>query len=132
VKAFYDAIRFIYPAWYLPYNSSAFKQFMTFKVIKDHYDSLSVRYHYKVIPPHDEMIQVARFLRKDPKRLQDAIELLKMNSGNYSTSTIAYEQLADTYLLANDTANARVTYEKAIALDKNNQQLQQKLANLNP
>ncbi len=132
VKAFYEAIHFIYPDWYLPYNNSAFKKKLSSDTIIKHYAALSSKYHYNVIPPHDEMIMISRFLRKDPARMKDALELLRMNTGNYPTSAAAQEQLADTYVMANDTANAIVAYQKALALDPTNESIKQKLSKINP
>ena len=95
--------------------------------IAEHYDSLSAKHGYKVIPPHDEIIMLGKFLRKDPNRLKDAIELLQMNIANYPTSAIASEQLGDTYAVANDTSNATTYYQKALALDPANETLKKKL-----
>jgi predicted alpha/beta superfamily hydrolase len=130
VKAFYDGIRFIYPNWYLPYNSSAFKKTMSSDTIIKHYEMLSVKYQYKVTLPHDEMIQLARFLRKDPARIKDALELLLVNTKNFPASAIAHEQLADTYAMSNDHSNALKAYQRALALDPSNETLKQKLNTL--
>jgi tetratricopeptide (TPR) repeat protein len=129
VKAFYDGIRFIYPNWYLPYNSAAFKRTMNSQLIKQHFDSLSVHYGYKVIAPHDDIIQISRFLRNDSNRIHDAIELLEMNASNYPLSAITWETLGDTWLKASNKVKAMEAYEKAIALDPANSNLQQKLKN---
>ncbi len=130
VKAFYDGIRFLYPAWHLPYNSSAFKKTMSSAVIKDHYAMLSKQYGYNVIPPHDEIILISRFLRNDPTRIKDAIELLRLNAINYPQSGINLETLGDTFLKAGDKVNALATYQKAMTFDTNNPSLQQKINNL--
>jgi predicted alpha/beta superfamily hydrolase len=130
VKAFYDGIRFVYPDWHLPYNSSAFKKTMNSSVIKEHYAQISKAYGYNVIPPHDEMILISRFLRNDPNRIKDAIELLQINATNYPTSVLNLETLGDTYLKAADPTNALAAYQKAMALDKSNQSIQQKITNL--
>ncbi|RZK00719.1 MAG: alpha/beta hydrolase, partial [Flavobacterium sp.] len=53
IKAFYDGMRFVYPNWHLPYNSSAFRKTMRSKMIIDHYTSLSKIDGYKVSPLHD-------------------------------------------------------------------------------
>jgi predicted alpha/beta superfamily hydrolase len=127
VKAFYDGIRLIYPDWYLPYNSSAFKKSMTAKIIKDHYADLRKKYDYNVVPPHDEMIQVSRFLRNDPKRIEDAIELLAMTAANFPSSVVVMETLGDTYLKAGDTKNAVASFQKALQLAPANRTIEQKL-----
>lgn len=130
VKAFYDGIRFIYPEWHLPYSSSAFKKTMTSVAIKEHYALLSARYGYSVIPPHDEIIQISRFLRNDSVRIKDAVELLQINAVNYPTSAINFETLGDTFLKVGDQAKALAAYQKAIALDKDNPEIRQKISRL--
>lgn len=127
VKAFYDGIRFIYPNWQLPYNSSAFRKTMNSKIIKDHFSELSKIYHYKVIPLHDELIMIGRFLRNDPDRISDAIELLQWNGENYPNSAVNWITLGDTYLKAKDEKNALLMYRKALVLDPGNAGISEKI-----
>jgi predicted alpha/beta superfamily hydrolase len=130
VKAFYDGIRFIYPEWHLPYNNSAFRKTINSQVVKQQYARLSSAYGYNVIPPHDEIIMISRFLRNDPNRIKDAIELLEMNAENYPASALNLETLGDTFVKAGDQANALTAYRKAILLDKDNQVIQKKISDL--
>jgi len=130
VKAFYDGIRFIYPNWHLPYNSSAFRKSMTSRIILDHYDTLSKIYGYQVIPLHDEINQIARFFRNDPQRINDAIELLKMNAVNYPSSAIVMETLGDTWLKTGNKNEALSCYRKALDLQTGNATLQKKISEL--
>jgi predicted alpha/beta superfamily hydrolase len=130
VKAFYDGLRFIYPDWFLPYNSSAFKKIMSSDTVIKHYNKLSARYGYKVIPPHDELNSLARFLRTDPKRIDDAIVLLKLNAINFPTSAKLYDLLGETYEKKGEKENARAAYVKAIELDPIDSVLKDKLKKL--
>ena len=131
VKAFYDGLRFIYPDWYLPYNSSAFKKIMNSDTIMRHYNKLSERYGYKVIPPHDELNMIARFLRNDPKRIDDAIVLLKLNSQNFPNSAKPYDLLGETLEKKGDKEQAKSAYLKALSLDPSNQVIKEKIDKLN-
>jgi len=130
VKAFYDGIRLIYPNWHLPYNSSAFKKSMSSQVIKDHFAALSKVYGYTIIPLHDEINLIGRFLRNDPARINDAIDLLEMNTVNYPNSAIAWETLGDTFNKAGDAAKALSSYQKAFLLNTTNESLAQKIKKL--
>ncbi len=130
VKAFYDGIRFIYPNWHLPYNSSAFKKTMSSKIIKDHFKQLSQQYGYNITPLHDEINQISRFLRNDPDRIKDAIELLQLNASNYPASSTVQETLGDTYIKAGDTKNALASYQKAMHLEPSNKNLPIKIKNI--
>jgi predicted alpha/beta superfamily hydrolase/DNA-binding beta-propeller fold protein YncE len=116
VKAFYDGLRLTYPDWYMPLSNAKFKQTVNAKIVRDHYAKLSSVYGYNVIPAHDEINAVGRFLRNDPKRLADAIELLEMNTLNFPNSVIARETLSDTYLKAGDKQKALAGYQKALLL----------------
>jgi hypothetical protein len=131
VKAFYDGLKHIYPDWHLPYNNSAFKKSMSAKIIKDHFAALSAKYGYKIKPLHDEINQISRFLRNDPNRVKDAIELLEMNAEHYPSSAVVYEHLGDTYVKAADMPKAAASFQKALQLDASNGQLKQKAASLN-
>ncbi|MFL5771950.1 MAG: alpha/beta hydrolase-fold protein [Flavisolibacter sp.] len=130
VKAFYDGIRFIYPDWHLPYNSSAFRKTMNSKIIRDHFNELSKKYGYNVIPLHDDINQISRFLRNDPARIQDAIELLEMNAINYPTSSTVQEILGDTWLKAGDKTKASTAYKKALQLNPSSSSVADKLKNV--
>jgi predicted alpha/beta superfamily hydrolase len=130
VKAFYDGIRFVYPAWHLPYNSSAFRKTLTSAVVKQHYAQLSKTYAYDVVPPHDDILLISRFLRNDTARIKDAIELLELNARHYPHSVANLDTLGDTFLKAGDQPRALAAYKDALRIDSNNQAIQQKINNL--
>jgi predicted alpha/beta superfamily hydrolase len=127
VKAFYDGIRTIYPNWHLPYNNSQFRKTMSSKIIKDHFEQLAKTYGYNVVPLHDEIIQISRFLRNDPNRIKDAIDLLQTFAVNYSSSVLLNETLADTYLKAGNRSDALKYFQKALQLDPLNESIKQKI-----
>src|SRR5206468_1696215 len=116
-----------YPNWHLPYNSSAFRKRMTSQIIRDHYAELSRNYGYKVVPLHDEVIQVSRFLSNDSNRIKDAIELLEWNAYNYPSSAIVQESLGDTFMKAGKNEDAKAAYQKALQLDPTNARLKKKM-----
>jgi predicted alpha/beta superfamily hydrolase len=131
VKAFYDGIRTIYPNWHLPYNSSQFRKTMNSRIIKDHFLQLSKTYGYNVIPLHDELVQISRFLRNDPNRIKDAIDLLETYATNYSSSALLFETLADTYSKAGNANDALKYFQKALQLDSSNENIKQKIKTIN-
>jgi predicted alpha/beta superfamily hydrolase len=131
VKAFYDGIKFIYPNWHLPYNSSAFRKTMTSQIIRDHYAELSKTYGYKVVPLHDELIQISRFLSNDSNRIKDAIELLQWNANNYPSSAIVQESLGDTFIKAGKNEDGKSAYQKGLELEPTNARLRKKMENSN-
>ena len=126
VKALYDGIRLVYPEWYLTYNS-AFRQKVNSAIIKDHYSKLSTTYGYKVVPLQEEIIQVSRFLRNDPKRINDAIDLLQTYLPYYPAAANMQELLGDIYLKAGDSKNALSVYEKVLTMDPKNEGVKAKI-----
>ena len=130
VKAFYDGLRFIYPAWHLPYNSSAFRKTLNSKIIIDHYKELSQIYHYTVVPSHDDIILISRFLRNDPAKISGAIELLEQATANYPSSVMILETLGDTYSRAGNKTAAADNFTKALKLDPHNSNISKKLKTL--
>jgi predicted alpha/beta superfamily hydrolase len=127
VKAFYDGLRLIYPEWYMPLSNAKFKQTVSSKIVKDHYAKLSFTYGYEIIPAHDEINAIGRFLRNDPKRVSDAITLLEMNAVNFPKSFVVQETLGDTYLKAADKQNALTSYRKALQLKPNDKRITDKI-----
>jgi len=130
VKAFYDGILFIYPDWHLPYNSSAFRKNMNSQMIRDHFRKLSEKYGYTVIPLHDDINQISRFLRNDPARISDAIDLLEMNAMNYPSSAVVQELLGDTQLKSGNKEKAAAAYSKALQLDPSSTVIREKINQL--
>lgn len=130
VKAFYDATRFLYPDWYLPYNTPAFRNTMTADSVIAHFERLSKAYGYPVMPPHDEINTISRFLRNDPNRIKDAIALLQLNAKNYPASPVVFETLGDTYVKMGDLQRALHSFRQALSLNPSSTSLPQKIKQL--
>ena len=116
VKGLYDGLRHVYPNWHLAYSSSAFRKILTGDSVIRHYDLLSKTYQYKVVPLHDELLQVARFLSNDPKKIQGALDLLLKYIPDYAGSAAFHEVTGDIYVKLNDQENAVSSYTKAQAI----------------
>jgi predicted alpha/beta superfamily hydrolase len=129
VKALYDGIRLVFPEWYLSYNN-AFRQKVNSTIIKDHYLKLSAAYGYNVVPLQEEIIQVSRFLRNDPKRINDAIDLLQTYLPYYPAAANMQELLGDIYVKAGDSKSALSVYEKVLTIDPKNEAVKQKIKQL--
>ena len=54
------------------------------------------------------------------KNFKKAIEILKINTLLYPTSSNTYDQLGDAYLKTKDTMNAIVNYTKALSINPEN------------
>ena len=54
------------------------------------------------------------------KNFKKAIEILKINTLLYPTSSNTYDQLGDAYLKTKDTINAIANYTKALSINPEN------------
>ena len=124
VKAYYDALRFIYRQWDLPQMDP---KSLNASVVKQHYQQLSQRFGYSVIPSEVNINKLAMDLITQPGALDNAIGLLKMNTENYPASLSAISQLGDAYLKKGDRSKAITYYKKALALNPGSQSIKAKL-----
>lgn len=124
IKAYYDALRFIYREWDLPQMDP---KLLSATVVKQHYQQLSNRYGYRVIPSEVNMSNLAIYLLSQPGALDNAIGLLEINTENYPASSTAFSQLGDAYLKKGDRSKAVTCYKKAIALNPGSQNIKAKL-----
>jgi len=125
VKAYYDALRFIFRQWDQPLT--ALKS-LNATVVKQHYQQLSQRYGYSVTPSEVNMNNIAMDLITQYGALDNAISLLEMNTQNYPASATAFSQLGDAYLKKGDRSKAIICYKKALALNPGLQNIKAKLA----
>lgn len=79
------------------------------------------------MPLHDELILISRFLRNDPNRLKEALELLEYATENYPASVVAWETLGDTYVKAGNKDKGVESYQKALQLEPGHTGLQRKI-----
>lgn len=125
IKAYYDALRFIFRQWDLPQTDP---ELLNAAVVKQHYQQLSQRYGYSVTPPEANMNNLAMYLITQYGALDNAISLLEMNTQNYPASATAFSQLGDAYLKKGDRSKAVICYKKALALNPGLQDVKDKLA----
>lgn len=124
IKAYYDALRFIYRLWDLPEMDP---KSLNAAVVKQHYQQLSKRYGYPVIPTEVNINNIAMYLITQPGALDNAISLLEMNTESYPTSPTAFSLLGDAYLKKGDRSKAVTHYKRALALDPGSQNIKAKL-----
>ncbi|NSL86172.1 tetratricopeptide repeat protein [Chitinophaga sp. Mgbs1] len=125
IKAYYDALRFIFRQWDLPLTDL---KPLNATVVKQHYQQLSQRYGYSITPSEVNMNTAAMYLIAQYGALDSAISLLEMNTQNYPVSAAAFSQLGDAYLKKGDRSKAIICYRKALALKPGLQNVKFKLA----
>ncbi|WP_170137839.1 alpha/beta hydrolase-fold protein [Chitinophaga dinghuensis] len=127
IKAYYDALRFIFRQWDLPLTDM---KSLNAKHVKQHYQQLSQRYGYTITPPEVNISNLAMYLISEYGALDNAISLLEMNTQNYPASATAYSQLGDTYLKKGDRSKAVTCYRQALELNPGLQNVKAQLAEI--
>ncbi|NNE68532.1 MAG: hypothetical protein HKN33_18335 [Pyrinomonadaceae bacterium] len=78
-----------------------------------HYEALSKKYGFKVIPPEDLLNASGYFLMRE-KRFSDALKLFRENASNYPESANVYDSLGECLEKMNKLEEAAFNYEKAM------------------
>ena len=87
---------------------------------------MSERLGYDVQPPFGMVSGWGEDLLRREK-FDDAIEVYRINAGNFPTSAAAHGQLGDAYLRKGDRASAVASYGRAVALAPEDKELKAKL-----
>ena len=91
--------------------------------VKTSYAALRARYFGRATYDFGEvtLVDVANVARSSGK-IADALQLYQLNVEMVPTSTFALRSLAGGFLVARDTASAIASYERALAIDPNDNQ----------
>ena len=108
----YRGLQFIFDG----YKPIGFAGLDTPDSIANHYDQLSIRLGYQILPPAHFVDDVGHALL-DAHETDQAIECFKLNLTNYPATPYVYVHLADAYSAKGDKASAIQNYQKALALD---------------
>lgn len=127
VKAYYDALRFIYLEWNLPPLDP---KMVNSAVIMKHYHELSLRYGYTILPNEVNINDWASYLMKNGETLDNAISLFEMNTVNFPSSYKAFGSLGDAYAKKGQKQKATACYKKAIELNPAATNIEDKLKSL--
>jgi predicted alpha/beta superfamily hydrolase len=125
----YDALRFIFDG----YKSDFLKSISHPEIVARHFDSVSARLGYRVLPPEGLVDQYGQVALSNPTMSDTtkALALLQLNADLYPQSPHAFVVLGNTLLAKHDTTRARAAYEKAVALAPNDQRTRAVLVTLN-
>ncbi|MFQ6070428.1 MAG: alpha/beta hydrolase-fold protein [Candidatus Aminicenantales bacterium] len=84
--------------------------------IKKHYENLSRKFGYTIKPEFADLYMLGMSLLQQ-RRMDEAIEILKLNVENNPDNWLAYSSLGSAYRLSNNTELAIRNYEKALQLN---------------
>ena len=120
----YDALRFLFP-WYTFDGASQFFDPSSnatadelIELVSSHYENVSDRFGYEVIPP-EQFINSVGYALIDNKMFDKASAFFDMNIQNYPESSNVYDSRGDCYLAQQDSIKALELFTKALEIGNN-------------
>lgn len=116
----YDGLRFIFSFYKMParFNPEIYDPKNNAGLAADltaHYDNISKHMGYTVLPPKDDMNDLAHYLVQD-KQPKKAYSIFAMNLKNYPKDQIVYDGMGDYYASQKEKVQAIGYYEKSQAI----------------
>jgi predicted alpha/beta superfamily hydrolase len=119
LRAHYFALKRIFADFPVQRDPHSFLVMGGLSGLEDHYGELSKRYGYTLAVPENAINMLGYgYLYAKPPRFAQAIAAFKRNVELYPQSANGYDSLGEGYEKAGDGPNAKASYEKAIALAK--------------
>jgi len=121
----YDALRFIFDGYKTDFSKTMDQP----SYLTEHFADVSTKLGYKVPPPENLVDLMSQFaLSRDTTR---SLALLQLNTELYPKSPHAFIALGDVRRAKGDSAGAKWAYERALAINPQNQRAKEMLAKLN-
>ncbi len=117
LRSHYHGLRKIYEGWRLPLGSPGAPFNMTMADIQAHFNGLSTRFGYVILPP-EATVNQAGYLLLGQNRIEDAIGVFRGNVLLYASSANVYDSLGEALERAGRTDEAVANYEKAVEAAK--------------
>jgi predicted alpha/beta superfamily hydrolase len=126
IKGFYQGLRNAFDYW-----CPSLKMFMagTAEDIKKHYKGLSDKYGFEVKPPFTIMISIGR-RHLQQKRANEAVKIFEYYLTVYPKDVYGHLLLTHAYIDDSQTAKAKETLKKVLALDPDNKRAKEWLESL--
>jgi predicted alpha/beta superfamily hydrolase len=119
LRAHYAGLRTIFSGWQAPRDESGFLD-GGLAGLQQHYQKLSERYGYRIVPP-ENMLNNVGYQLMGAKKLDDAIAAFKLNVELYPGSANVYDSLGEGLEAAGKFDSATQNFQKAIEMaTKNN------------
>ena len=130
----YDAFHFLFSYYKMPheFDGKLFDRHISFdpaSAFSEHFDEVSKRMGYKVLPPEDMLAGLGNYYYRNGNFPERGYALLMLNVKNYPYSFDANNNMGDYYNHQKDKAKAAEYYNKALAI-KDNPETKKKLDSL--
>ena len=126
IRAFCDALDFVYADWVLPGEVLA----SGLEAVDAHFDRLSDRFGYRIEVP-EAVINRMGYRRMNAGDLDGAIALFRRNAETYPGSANVHDSLGEAYLARGDLESARARYVEALRLDPSSASARSALERIN-
>jgi tetratricopeptide (TPR) repeat protein len=113
LRAHYWGLRHVFEPWRLPRDPETGLFGGDLADLKEHYDGLSKRYGYTILPPEDT-INVVAYGMLGRGEVDDAIEAFRYDVEMYPGSANVYDSLGDGLVAADHLEEALASYSKAV------------------
>ncbi len=116
VKAFAYGLDFIFSDWRMPPEISA----EGLDAVLAYYAGLSQKYR-QVLEVPENVLNRMGYMAMNKGKLEDALEIFKLNVNKHPGSANAYDSLGEAFLKAGDIENAVRNYRKSLDLNPENE-----------
>jgi predicted alpha/beta superfamily hydrolase len=129
LNAEYDALRYLFKFYHFDMNNlRAHPELNADSLLNAHFETVSVRFGYKVLPTED-MVNNLGYTMMGLGKMDVAYALFKRNTDNYPQSSNAWDSLGDFYAGKGDNPKAIAAYAKSLGLSET-QDTRKKMDNL--
>ena len=118
LNAEYDALRYVFKFYHFDMNNvRAHPELNADSLLAVHFDEVSAKLGYKVLPTEDLVNELA-YNCMGRNKMAVAYKLFKRNIDNHPNSANAYDSLGDYYVSANDKQKAIDAFKKSLSLQE--------------
>jgi predicted alpha/beta superfamily hydrolase len=117
LRSHYAGLRKIFEGWQLPVDPATGNVVGGWRSIEEHYNKLTQKFGYELRTPEALVNQIGYQLM-EAGNMDEAIAAFKANVERYPNSPNVYDSLGEAYENTGRTELARVNYEKAYTLGK--------------
>jgi predicted alpha/beta superfamily hydrolase len=115
LRSHYAGLRKTFDGWQFPRDPATGAFAGRLKEVEAHYQQLSDRMGYKILPP-EFLMNILGYVLMNEGKMDDAITAFKLNVERYPASANVYDSLAEAYEKSGKLDLARPNYEKAYTL----------------
>lgn len=118
MRSHYHGLRKVFDGWLLA-PDAATGNASGLAAVEAHYQTLSTRFGFRILPP-EQLVNQVGYQLVGAKKMDEAIAVFKANAERYPNSANVFDSLAEAYETTGQLELARTNYEKAVQLGQRN------------